>query len=61
MFAQAEAEEVLAQGDSLIYETSWDQKLADGTNPPLGAYTVQGVLKIVPETASPDRVFGIVD
>jgi hypothetical protein len=61
LFAQVTAEGVLTPGDSLIYETSWDQRLADGTSPQLGAYTVHGILKIVPETTGRQRMFGIVD
>jgi integral membrane sensor domain MASE1 len=61
MFAQALASQVLAAGDSLVFEAEWDQSFQDGTNPVLGAYTVQGVVKALPELATEEKTFGIVD
>jgi len=61
MFAQAVGRETIAPGDSLAYTAEWNQRLSDGTNPGLGAYTLQGILKTSPETAAPERPFGIVD
>jgi hypothetical protein len=61
MFAQILGSETLAAGDSLVFEAEWDQGLGGGTNPALGAYTVQGVVKARPELATQERKFGIVD
>jgi hypothetical protein len=61
MFAQVLGRETVAPGDSLVYEARWDQVLADGTNPGLGAYTIRGILKTRPEVASQGRRFGVVD
>jgi hypothetical protein len=61
MFAQVVGTETLPPGDSLAFAGEWDQRLADGTNAALGAYTVQGVLKTAPERATPERRFGVVD
>jgi hypothetical protein len=61
MFAQVLGSETIGAGDSLVFEARWNQRLSDGTNPGLGAYTIQGVLKTVPEIASQEQPFGIVD
>jgi hypothetical protein len=60
-FAGASGREGLAARDSIVYEAQWDQRLADGTNPGLGAYTIQGILKTAPENVSKRRSFGVVD
>jgi hypothetical protein len=61
MFAQINGSETMAPGGSLEFTAEWNQRLADGTNPGLGAYTLQGILKSLPEIATPERPFGIVD
>lgn len=61
MFAQAIATDVLAPGESLSFACQWDQKLADGTNAALGAYTAEAMLKTAPEKATGEKRFGIVD
>ena len=61
MFAQALGRETVQPGDSLVYEVRWDQRLGDGTNPGLGAYTIRGVLTTRPDVASRERRFGVVD
>lgn len=61
MFAQVVGTDALAPGDSLVFAGEWDQKLADGTNATLGAYTVYGVLKTAPERTTGEKRFGIVD
>ncbi len=61
MFAQARSRHTIAPHDSITYEFTWDQIANDGTEPRLGRYTIQGVLKIDPEIASTKHVFGIVD
>jgi len=61
MFAQVEGRETIAPGGSLEFTAEWNQRLADGTNPGLGAYTLQGILKCHPELATPEKPFGIVD
>jgi hypothetical protein len=60
-FAGAAGHENIATRDSIVFEAQWDQRLADGTNPGLGAYTIQGILKTAPENVSKRRSFGIVD
>jgi len=61
MFAQSVTREEIAPLDSLVLGTKWDQVLPDGTNPGLGAYTIQGVLKTRPERVTNEKRFGIVD
>ena len=61
MFAQAIGRETLGAGETFSYEVTWDQSGLENVRPPLGAYTVQGVLKTIPEIASETREFGIVD
>jgi hypothetical protein len=61
MFTEALGSETVAPGDSLVYEVEWDQRLGDGTNPGLGAYTIRGIIKSRPEAASPEKRFGVVD
>jgi len=61
MFAQAIGRETLRAGDSISYEVTWDQSGLENVKPPLGAYSVQGILKTVEEIASEERDFGIVD
>jgi hypothetical protein len=61
MFAESLTRETLAPGDSLVLGTKWNQVLGNGTNPPLGAYTIQGVLKITPEIVTAEKRFGVVD
>jgi len=61
MFAQVIGIEALTSGDSLAFTDEWDQKMSDGTNAVLGAYTIQGVLKTRPEKATREKRFGIVD
>jgi hypothetical protein len=61
MFAEVLGSETIEPGDSLVYEAEWDQKLGDGTNPGLGAYTIRGILKALPEVASREKRFGVVD
>jgi Intracellular proteinase inhibitor len=61
MFAQTMARETIASRDSLVFEATWDQVIADGTNLGLGAYTIEGVLKTNPEIVTADKRFGVVD
>lgn len=61
MFAQVLGRETIAPGDSLAFTAEWNQRPGDGTNPGLGAYTLQGIVKTAPEIAIPERPFGIVD
>jgi hypothetical protein len=61
MFAQAIGRKTLKAGESISYEITWDQTGLENMKPPLGTYSVQGVLKTVPEIVSEERVFGIVD
>ncbi len=61
MFAEAVSRETVAAHDSLVFEARWDQRLFDGTNPGLGAYSIQGILKTRPEVVSKERPFGVVD
>lgn len=61
MFAQTVGVETLAAGDSLVFACEWNQALGNGTNAPLGAYTVHGVLKTAPERTTGEKRFGIVD
>ena len=61
MFAQSVTRERIAAGDSLVLGAEWDQVLPDGTNPGLGAYTIQGILKTMPERVTTEKRFGIVD
>jgi hypothetical protein len=61
MFAQSITRERIAALDSLVLGTRWDQVLPDGTNPGLGAYTLQGILKTSPERVTDEKRFGVVD
>jgi hypothetical protein len=61
MFAQSVTHERIAAGDSLVLGAKWGQVLPDGTNPGLGAYTIQGILKTRPERITDEKRFGIVD
>jgi len=61
MFAQVVGREQIAPRDSLVFETTLDQAKIAGTNPEMGAYTIQGVLKTRPEIATEPKKFGIVD
>ena len=61
MFAQVIGREKLRAGESLSYEITWDQSGLENIRPPLGAYTLQGILKTTQEIASEEREFGIVD
>ncbi|HVP58408.1 MAG TPA: BsuPI-related putative proteinase inhibitor [bacterium] len=61
MYAEVITHQTIAPGDSLTIGTQWDQDLGGGTNPGLGAYTIQGVLKTRPERVTPEKRFGIVD
>lgn len=60
-FGRASKIQTIESGDSLVYDYRWDQTLSDGTNPPLGRYMLQGVLKTKPEIESVEAAFGIVD
>jgi hypothetical protein len=60
-FAQVTGRESLRPGDSISYEYKWDQKLPDGTNPDLGAYTIQAMLMTQPTFTSRQKRFGVVD
>ncbi len=51
----------LARGDSLVYDYTWDGKLAGGTLPRLGRYRVRGLLMTRPPVETDERQFGIVD
>ncbi len=61
MFAQAISREVLPAGGTISYEVTWDQTGAEDMRPPLGTYTVQGILKTAPEMGTEEGTFGIVD
>jgi hypothetical protein len=61
MFAQVIGRLALAPRDSITYELTWDQRTLEGTEPKLGAYSIQGILKTFPETATDERTFGIMD
>ena len=61
VFAQAVGRHTMEPGDSMRHEFTWDQKATDGTQPPLGRYTVQGILKTEPQRVSRPLTFGIVD
>ena len=61
MFAQAIGRETLKAGETFSYEITWDQSGLESIQPPLGAYTVHGILKTTQEIASEEREFGIVD
>jgi hypothetical protein len=61
MFAQAIGRETIGAGETVSYEIVWDQSGLENIRPPLGAYTVQGILKTMPEIASEKHEFGIVD
>lgn len=61
MFAQVVGRHVMAPGDTIAYEYTWDQTGADGTKPGLGAYTVEGMLMISPPLKTGPKTFGIVD
>jgi len=61
MFAQVIGRQTLGAGETISYEITWDQSGLESMRPPLGAYTVRGILKTMPEIASEKREFGIVD
>jgi hypothetical protein len=61
MFAQVIGRLTLGAGETVTYDINWDQSGLESMRPPLGAYTVQGILKTMPEIASEEREFGIVD
>ena len=61
MFAQVIGREALGAGESVSYEITWDQSGLENIRPPLGAYSVQGILKTNPKITSEEREFGIVD
>ena len=61
MFAQVIGRETLRAGESLSYEITWDQSGLEDMKPPLGAYSVQGILKTTQEIVSEEQAFGIVD
>ena len=61
MYAEVVARERIAPRDSMVFETALDQAAIAGTNPELGAYTIQGVLKTRPEVSTEAKQFGIVD
>ena len=61
MFAQAIGRETLKTGETFSYEVIWDQSGLESIQPPLGTYTVHGILKTTLEIASEEREFGIVD
>lgn len=61
MFAQVVGRERIVPGDSLVFETVLDQPAVLGTNPELGAYTIEGVLKTRAEVSTGEKQFGIVD
>ncbi|MFH1219669.1 MAG: BsuPI-related putative proteinase inhibitor [Candidatus Eisenbacteria bacterium] len=61
MFAQVLSGAAIAPHDSVIYGAQWNQKLADGTNAALGAYTIQGILVTRPEKVTEEKRFGIAD
>ena len=60
-FAQVTGRQSVRPGDSISYEYKWDQKLPDGTNPDLGAYTIQAILMTQPKFRSGQKRFGVVD
>jgi hypothetical protein len=60
-FAQSLERMTLAPGDSLVYDFTWDGKLAGGRLPRLGRYSARGVLMTLPPVLTEDRQFGIVD
>jgi hypothetical protein len=61
MFAQVLGRHAIEAKGFVAYEFTWDQKLPDGSWARLGRYTVQGILKSMPEIASTEKEFGIVD
>jgi hypothetical protein len=61
MFEQSVGHLAIAPGDSVVYEYTWDGKLADGTLPRLGRYWVRGALMTAPPIETTTKHFGIVD
>ena len=61
MFTTALTHETLGIMESITYEVTWDQSGVENMSPPLGAYTVQGVLNTSPEAVSELREFYLVD
>jgi hypothetical protein len=61
MFAQALGRYEMAPDETISYEHTWDQTGGDGTKPPLGAYTIEGMLMISPPLDTEPKSFGIVD
>jgi hypothetical protein len=61
IFAQSIGRKTLGPGETVSYDITWDQSGLENVQPPLGAYTAQGILKTSPEIASGKREFGIVD
>jgi hypothetical protein len=61
MFAQVIGRETLRAGEFVSYEITWDQSGLEDMKPPLGAYSVQGILKTAQEIVSEEKDFGIVD
>jgi hypothetical protein len=60
-FAEAAGRVMIAPGDSLVYEYTWDGRLADGSLPRLGRYRVKGALMTAPPIETGMRKFAIVD
>jgi hypothetical protein len=61
MFAQVIGRETLEEGESISYDVTWDQTGLESIRPPLGAYSVQGILKTAEEIETREKEFGIVD
>ena len=61
MFAQVVGRFFLAPHDSVTYESTWDQRTLEGTEPRLGTYTVQGILKTAPEIGTDEKTLWIAD
>ena len=61
MFAQVLGRHVIEAREAITYQFTWDQKLPDGSWARLGRYSAQGILKSMPEIASAEKQFGIVD
>ena len=61
MFTTALTSETLGIMETITYEVTWDQSGVESMSPPLGAYTVQGVVTTRPEIVSDLHEFYLVD
>jgi hypothetical protein len=61
MFTMALTSETLGIMETITYEVTWDQSGVENMRPPLGAYTVQGVVTTRPEIVSDLYEFYLVD